>query len=214
MASLRVGAGSDARVCCKPIEPRAPGVPGAREGETRNDNAAGKRSLLVVDPDRDFAGRLASYFVERGWRVERRDPEVAPLSAVDAFAYVAIDVCPAGRPRFDLLVALSQSAPRVPVVALATFPSVKTAVKALRMGATDFIGKPLSPEQLEAVLRGGEDGGADADEGGPPSLGRVESDYIAAILAYTDHNISLSARILGIQRRTLQRKLKKYPPRR
>ena len=44
-----------------------------------------------------------------------------------------------------------------------------------------------------------------------PSLARVEWEHIQRVLADCDHNISQAARLLGIHRRSLQRKLLKYP---
>ena len=46
-----------------------------------------------------------------------------------------------------------------------------------------------------------------------PSLARVEWEHIQRVLADSGGNISEAARRLGIHRRSLQRKLQKYPPR-
>jgi DNA-binding NtrC family response regulator len=46
----------------------------------------------------------------------------------------------------------------------------------------------------------------------PPSLGKVEWEYIQWVLAGAGGNITQAARWLGIHRRSLQRKLRKYPP--
>ena len=45
-----------------------------------------------------------------------------------------------------------------------------------------------------------------------PSLARLEWEHINRVLAECDGNISAAAKKLGIHRRTLQRKLYKYPP--
>ena len=47
-----------------------------------------------------------------------------------------------------------------------------------------------------------------------PSLARVEWEHINRVLAECGGNISKAARLLGLQRRSLQRKLAKYPVRR
>jgi two-component system response regulator RegA len=46
-----------------------------------------------------------------------------------------------------------------------------------------------------------------------PTLARAEWEHIQRVLSDCGNNISESARRLGITRRTLQLKLKKYPPR-
>ena len=57
---------------------------------------------------------------------------------------------------------------------------------------------------------------ADANEGRQTasSLARVEWEHISRVLADCGGNISKAARVLNIHRRSLQRKLSKYPPRR
>ena len=46
-----------------------------------------------------------------------------------------------------------------------------------------------------------------------PSLARVEWEHIQRVLADCQGNISQTAKLLGLHRRSLQRKLTKYPPR-
>jgi two-component system response regulator RegA len=46
----------------------------------------------------------------------------------------------------------------------------------------------------------------------PMSLDRVEWEHINRVLVDCDNNISEAARVLGMHRRSLQRKLAKYPP--
>jgi two-component system response regulator RegA len=45
-----------------------------------------------------------------------------------------------------------------------------------------------------------------------PTLDRLEWEHIQRVLSDTGGNISESARLLGIDRRSLQRKLAKFPP--
>jgi two-component system response regulator RegA len=47
-----------------------------------------------------------------------------------------------------------------------------------------------------------------------PSLHRVEWEHIQRVLADCEGNVSKAARLLGLHRRTLQRKLASLPPRR
>jgi len=47
-----------------------------------------------------------------------------------------------------------------------------------------------------------------------PSLARVEWEHIQRVLSDCSGNISQAAKLLGIHRRSLQRKLSKYPPNR
>jgi two-component system, NtrC family, response regulator AtoC len=73
---------------------------------------------------------------------------------------------------------------------------------AVAMAQTDEIGLDDLPDKLR---RGGE--AAPTDPGWPP-LAEVERRYIDRVLEHTGGNRSISARILGIDRRTLMRKLR------
>jgi two-component system response regulator RegA len=99
-------------------------------------------------------------------------------------------------------------------VVLTSFGSIATAMEAVRWGARDYLTKPADAEQILAALRGERLIQSNSKEVPPetPSLDRVEWEHIQRVLTDCDGNVSQAARWLGIDRRTLQRKLGKYPP--
>ena len=103
-------------------------------------------------------------------------------------------------------------APGARIVVLTGYGSITSAVEALRAGAHDYLSKPVDADQVIAALIGEAAPRAEA-EAPSPTLARAEWEHIQRILADTHQNISEAARRLGITRRTLQLKLKKYPPR-
>ena len=98
------------------------------------------------------------------------------------------------------------------------YASIATAVEAIKLGADDYLPKPAT---LQAILRAlGEDydeGGQldhDEDESVPgvmTPLNRLQWEHIQQALHETEGNISAAARLLGMHRRSLQRKLAKRP---
>ena len=90
--------------------------------------------------------------------------------------------------------------------------SIATAVEAVRTGADHYLSKPVDVDQILAAhsARGQAAGQA---ETAVPSLARVEWEHIQRVLTDAGGNVSLAAKRLGIHRRSLQRKLSKYPPR-
>ncbi|MEM9189755.1 MAG: helix-turn-helix domain-containing protein, partial [Myxococcota bacterium] len=87
-----------------------------------------------------------------------------------------------------------------------------SAVDAVQLGATHYLTKPASAEDvLRAFHRSGPEDQLDERPSEVPSLARVEWEHIHRVLADTGGNISKAARLLGIHRRSLQRKLAKYP---
>jgi two-component system, response regulator RegA len=86
----------------------------------------------------------------------------------------------------------------------------------MKLGATHYLAKPADADQILAALGAGPPtAGAPSDAGEPPmSLARVEWEHIQRVLAEAGGNVSEAARRLGIHRRSLQRKLGRFPPHR
>jgi two-component system response regulator RegA len=93
---------------------------------------------------------------------------------------------------------------------LTGYGSIATAVQAVREGAVGYLPKPADADEILAALNGTNTAKAAAVE--TPSLARAEWEHIQRVLTDCGGNISEAARRLGIHRRSLQRKLHKYPP--
>jgi len=103
--------------------------------------------------------------------------------------------------------------PDLRIVMLTGYGSIATAVEALRLGAADYLTKPADGDQIDRALQNVKpDDLAKRVADDVPSLDRVEWEHLQRVLADCNHNISQAARLLKIDRRSLQRKLKKYPP--
>jgi len=92
------------------------------------------------------------------------------------------------------------------------YASVATAVEAIKAGADDYLLKPVRVDAILRVLADETAQSAEEDDSMIP-LGRVEWEHIQQALRATDGNISAAARLLGVHRRSLQRKLAKKPTR-
>jgi ActR/RegA family two-component response regulator len=97
------------------------------------------------------------------------------------------------------------------VALLASARSLCLAMKCLASRRADSVlMKPADAGELAAFLAA-----ADAPSGAPrlPSLERMQWEYIRAVLGCCDGNVSEAARQLGIYRQSLQRMLRRHPPR-
>jgi len=98
---------------------------------------------------------------------------------------------------------------------LTGYGSIATAVEAMKCGADHYLSKPVDVEQILSAfeaLRDREVSGTQPPMT-VPTLARVEWEHIQRVLEDCGGNVSLSAKLLGMHRRSLQRKLSKYPPR-
>jgi two-component system response regulator RegA len=112
----------------------------------------------------------------------------------------------------DLIPRLLRTDPATKIVVLTGYGSVATAVEAVRMGATHYLTKPADADEILAAFSRTPGERAESAPLQPMSLDRVEWEHINRVLVDCQHNISEAARVLGIHRRSLQRKLTKYPP--
>ncbi|HSI36648.1 MAG TPA: response regulator [Tepidisphaeraceae bacterium] len=170
--------------------------------------------VLVVDDDVAFRTRLMRAIAARGHEAHGAgtvDEAIEVAARVKPGAAVVDLKMPGGKSGLDLVSDLTVRLPGIQVVVLTGYGSIATAVEAVRKGAINYLMKPLDADQILAAFdtEGSEEG---AELETTPSLARVEWEHIQRVLTDCDGNISLAARRLGIHRRSLQRKLGKYPP--
>jgi two-component system, response regulator RegA len=173
-------------------------------------------SILLVDDDEVFRRRLARAFDERGYDVRMAGDydEALALARQDSPEYAVVDLRMPGRSGLELVHALQDTDPATKIVMLTGYGSIANAIDAIRLGATYYLPKPADADDIVAAFARGEApplSPPDADYQAP-SLARAEWEHINRVLSDCGGNISEAARRLGIHRRSLQRKLQKYPP--
>jgi two-component system response regulator RegA len=182
------------------------------------ETATSQRSLLLVDDEPTFRERLARAFRERGYEVTTAGDYDAAMAVArkESPEYAVVDLRMPGRSGLELVKDLVAVDGATKIVVLTGYGSIATAVDAIRLGALHYLPKPADAEDIEAAFHRGD---APAAGSSPtpapistPSLARAEWEHINRVLSDCGGNISEAARRLGIHRRSLQRKLSKYPP--
>lgn len=171
-------------------------------------------TLLIADQEDSFCGELKKASIALGINVHcahefgdavRCIEEVGPDFVVVG-QQMATD-------RLLQLIKLAKYANRkAKCVVVTRYPSLVGAVNAIKQGAWDYLAKPASAEVLLGILTGYPNKANFSPERRQPlSVNRLEWEHISRVLDLNGQNISASARALGMHRRTLQRKLAKYP---
>jgi two-component system response regulator RegA len=170
--------------------------------------------MLVVDDDDVLRERLARALRGRGYEVVTAPgcDEALTAARAEPPELAVVDLRMPGRSGLDLVRALRALDPATKIVVLTGYGSIATAVEAMRLGATNYLPKPADADDILTAL-GRADGSATAIPADPPSLARAEWEHINRVLTDCGGNVSAAARRLGLHRRSLQRKLQKYPPR-
>ena len=118
-----------------------------------------KPRLLLIDDDPNTLASLSRAFRLAGYEAAVCDSAVRALELIRAERFDAIfsDVVMPGKDGISLLEDLKAAGVTTPVVMISGQANVETAVRATRLGAVDFLEKPLSTEKLlvtiENVLR-------------------------------------------------------------
>jgi two-component system response regulator RegA len=176
-------------------------------------------SLFVIDDDEILRERLVRAFRERGFEatgVANGDQALA-LAAADPPEFAVVDLRMPGLPGLEVVRELIALDPATKIVVLTGYGSIATAVEAIRIGAMHYLTKPADTDEILRAFQGQSppSGSAPAASDGEletPSLARTEWEHIQRVLADVNGNVSEAARRLGLHRRSLQRKLSKYPP--
>ena len=178
-----------------------------------------ERSVLVVDDDEPFRSRLSRALRSRGLDVrEASDVTSAIASAThDSPEMAVVDLRLPDGSGLEIVKALHQLDASTAIVVLTGYGSIATALEAVRLGAVNYLTKPVDADRVLAAFDAPADTptSATADlQPDTPSLARVEWEHINRVLVDCGGNISEAARVLGVHRRSLQRKLQEFPTRR
>ena len=171
---------------------------------------------LVIDDDAVFNGILIRTLERRGHPALGVADAAAALDAMrsSACARVILDLNLNGSSGLALIPQLLAIAPDCRILVLTGYASIATAVDAIKLGAVQYLAKPV---EIEAILAAfGPARAPDVDLPAPDeplSVDRLEWEHIQRVLGENDGNISATARALKMHRRTLQRKLAKRPVR-
>ena len=110
--------------------------------------------VLVVDDDLDFREELAALLSDGGHTVDSAASAAQATSALETaeFDVMFTDLKMGRQSGMELLVLARERWPRLIVVMLTGNATVETAVRALQLGAFDYLRKPIRPDQVRRVL--------------------------------------------------------------
>ena len=178
------------------------------------------RPLLLIEDDEVFSMVLARWLERRGYRVRvaRTVTQAHALMRQEPPLRAVLDLNLLGENGLQLIRPLLEAAPDCRVVVLTGYASIATAVRAIKLGAQEYLAKPVDPAAVMRALEHEDPEGPDEIDADAPdvplSVDQVEWEHIQRVLTEHAGNITATARALNMHRRTLQRKLSKHAPRR
>ncbi len=178
-----------------------------------DENENGARGLLLVDDDIPWLNRLARAMSQRDFEVYQAASVAAgiELARQERPKYAVVDLRLEDGSGLDVVTVLRDVRADTKVVMVTGYGNIATAVAAVKMGAVDYLSKPVDADAIEAALLA-----EGLDKPQPPerpmSADRVRWEHIQRVFELCDRNVSETARRLNMHRRTLQRILAKRSP--
>src|ERR1700750_826853 len=171
------------------------------------------RSLLIVEDDKSLLQRLARAMEGRGFTVTTAESVAEGLLQVEkaAPAFAVVDMRLGDGNGLDVISAMKRRRPEARAIILTGYGNIATAVNAVKLGAVDYLSKPVDADDVVAALLALE-GRRAAPPENPMSADRVRWEHIQRIYELCSRNVSETARRLNMHRRTLQRILAKRAP--
>jgi two-component system response regulator RegA len=172
-----------------------------------------ERSLLIVEDDKAFLQRLARAMEGRGFVVTTAESVADGLSQVEkaAPAFAVVDMRLGDGNGLDVISAMKRRRPEARAIILTGYGNIATAVNAVKLGAVDYLAKPVDADDVAAALLALDHRKIEPPEN-PMSADRVRWEHIQRIYELCGRNVSETARRLNMHRRTLQRILAKRAP--
>ncbi len=170
------------------------------------------QTILIIDDDDVFAQTLKRSFSRRGyeaWTANNISEAKEHFLKRPCFAVIDLKIDDeSGLSALNLLI---ENSPETKALILTGYSSISTAVKAIKLGAQNYLCKPANTDEIIKALTHPDTTTDTIIEDNPISVDRLEWEHIQRVLNEYDGNISATARALNMHRRTLQRKLQKRP---
>src|SRR4030043_1962330 len=111
--------------------------------------------ILVVDDDLEMCGMLSDGLKEEGFFVTTTGDslEASKILKREEFDVLVTDLKMKGLKGLDLLEGVNKVAPMTPVIIITAFGTIESAIKAMKMGAYDYITKPFQMDEIVLTVR-------------------------------------------------------------
>jgi len=167
-----------------------------------------EKSALIVEDDHQLMECLARAMEARGFKVASADSVLNALAQVKLGPpeYAVVDMRLSDGCGLEVISALVEQRHDARAIILTGYGSIVTAVRAVKLGAVDYLTKPVDVDSVVSALLAPKGGKLEAPQY-PMSPARVRWEHIRQVHEACGRNVSETARRLNMHRRTLQRTL-------
>ena len=112
-------------------------------------------SVLIVEDDITFSLMLTTWLGKKGFEVKALSSVSDAKRQIESVSYDLIlsDLRLPDGDGIDLLKWVKEKYASLPLIMMTSYAEIQTAVQAIKLGASDYIAKPLNPEELLSKIR-------------------------------------------------------------
>ncbi|HUQ65928.1 MAG TPA: sigma-54 dependent transcriptional regulator [Flavitalea sp.] len=113
------------------------------------------QKILVIDDDRDMCLLLKRFLSKHGFEIEDANTAKKAIELLEATEYDLV-LCDFRLDNMDgktMLVKIKEKYPHMPVIIITGYSDIKIAVEVMKLGAYDYITKPLFPDEIILTIR-------------------------------------------------------------
>ena len=113
------------------------------------------KPILIVEDEAIMRESLRDWLTDGGYQVETAEDGEAALQTISEqdFGIVILDLRLPGKDGLEVLREAKEKSPQLKGIIITAYPSVQTAVEAIREGAVDYLPKPFELNDLEKLIR-------------------------------------------------------------
>ncbi|WP_092438330.1 sigma-54-dependent transcriptional regulator [Williamwhitmania taraxaci] len=147
---------------------------------------------LVVDDDVTFCLMLKTFLMKKGFEVETAFSYSEGVRQLAKFnpEVILTDLRLPDKDGIDLLEKVMREKPQIPVILMTGYADIRTAVQAMKLGAFDYVAKPISPDEILATI------GAALTAGGKSGSRAVRTIGVGEKVSYIEGKSPLALKTL------------------
>lgn len=111
--------------------------------------------ILVVDDDKAFNELVRKYLGKLGYTLAAAYSATEALNLIEKqqFGLVLVDYKLPGMNGLELTKIIKQNYPEIPIILITNYSDIRLAVNSIKIGAFEFVSKPIVPDELLKVVR-------------------------------------------------------------
>ena len=111
--------------------------------------------ILVVDDEPIVRESIRDWLEDAGYQVATAESGEEALEMIETqdFSVVVLDIRLPGRTGIKVLKEIKAQKPQIKSIVITAYPSAEMADEAMKLGAVDYLIKPIAPDELERLIR-------------------------------------------------------------